>query len=125
MIHQTITFEPEDRQRLIRRRRTAHQHRTALAELQARARRIMAGDYDPRPISPRQRRLYGRHVPQHVALRSEISYHRTFTLGQKLKLALYRGAERETFIERRTEIRIAHYATGLRRRRAARTHRMV
>jgi hypothetical protein len=124
MIHHTTTMDHE-RERIIRPRRNAAELRANLAELQRTARKILSGDYDPRPVGLRQLRQYGHHVPMLVALRSQVSYQRTRDLGHQLKMALYRGAEFETWVDRRQEMRIAHYATGLRRRRAAHTYRTI
>lgn len=82
--HQTTTIDPE-RATPIRPIRTATEIRQALTTIQTTARRILSGDYDSRPISPRQIRLYGRTVPMHVALSAQVGYLRTTELGQRLR----------------------------------------
>lgn len=104
MIHRTV--EREDNRCPRSPRRTAHEVRTRLAIIQTAAQKILAGDYDSRPISPRQRARYGPTVPMHVALRTEIGYRRTFELGQRLKMGLGRGGEFECWVERRREMRL-------------------
>lgn len=112
-----ITQIDTERERITKRQRSEQELRAAMVQIRALARKIRGGDYDPRPISPRQMRQYGRTVPMQVVLRCTIGYHRTFDLGQRHRIGMVIGAEHESFVHRRQEYRIANQARMIRRRR--------